>query len=102
MVTAVRVRHYGTINIGETMERWRPFSSKQRVIVQRPGFDWDARVRMIPGFVVRVHDAYVIGEGMLHAALFGLFTVADLRERRDIAEGKLIRFLAETTWYPTA
>lgn len=102
MVTGVRVRHHGTINMGETTERWRPFSSEQRVVVQRPGFDWDARVRMMPGLVVRVHDAYVAGEGMLHAALFGLFTVADLRETRDIAEGELIRFLAETAWYPTA
>ncbi len=103
IVTAVRVRHYGMIDIGGTTERWRPFSSsKQRVIVQRPGFDWDARVRMIPGLVVRVHDAYVAGEGMLHAALVGLFTVADLRETRDITEGKLIRFHAETTWCPTA
>ena len=56
----------------------------------------------MPGLVVRVHDAYAAGEGMLHAALFGLFTVADLRGTRDIAEGELIRFLAETAWYPTA
>ena len=102
MVAGVRVRHSGTIDMGETTERWRPFSSKQRVIVQRPGFDWDARVRMMPGLVVRVHDAYVAGEGMLHAELFGLLTVADLRGTRDIAEGELIRFLAETAWYPTA
>lgn len=102
MVAGVRVRHEGTFNMGETTDRWRPFTSEQRVITRRPGFDWDGRVRMMPGLTVRVHDAYVAGEGILHAALLGLFTVADLRGSRDVAEGELMRFFAEAAWYPTA
>lgn len=51
---------------------------------------------------VRVHDAYVAGEGILHASLLGLFTVADLRDTDDMAEGELMRFFAEAAWYPTA
>lgn len=102
MVAGVRVRHEGTFNMGETKDQWRPFSSEQRVITHRPGFDWDGRVRMMPGLTVRVHDAYVAGEGILHVALLGLFTVADLRGSRDVAEGELMRFFAEAAWYPTA
>lgn len=33
---------------------------------------------MMPGLKVRVHDAYVAGEGILHAAILGLFTVVEL------------------------
>lgn len=102
MVAGVRVRHEGTFNMGETTDQWRTFTSEQRVITRRPGFDWDGRVRMMPGLTVRVHDAYVAGEGMLHAALLGLFTVADLRGSREVAEGELMRFFAEAAWYPTA
>ena len=101
MVADVRVRHTGTFNIGETTDQWKPFTSDQKVVTQRPGFDWDGRVAMLPGLPVRVHDAYGAGEGILHASLLGLFPVVDMRGTRDVAEGELMRFFAETAWYPT-
>ena len=102
MVSSVLVQHRGTFNMGETSEQWKPFTSDQRVIARRPGFDWDARVAMMPGLSVRVHDAYVAGEGILHAALLGLFSVVNLRGTREVAEAELMRFFAEAAWYPTA
>lgn len=102
MVSGVRVQHRGTFNMGETSEQWKPFTSDQRVIARRPGFDWDARVAMMPGLTVRVHDAYVAGEGILHAAVLGLLSVVNLRGTREVAEGELMRFFAEAAWYPTA
>lgn len=71
-------------------------------MTRRPGFDRDAPIRMAPGVTVFVRDAYVAGEGMLHAAVLGLVTVADLRGTEAVAEGELYRFLAEAAWYPTA
>ncbi|MCP9469472.1 MAG: hypothetical protein NNA31_05665 [Nitrospira sp.] len=102
MVTGVRMRHQGTFNMGETTDQWRPFTSDQRVILRRPGFDWDGRVKMMPGLTVRVHDAYVAGEGILYAALLGLIPLVDLRGAGDVAESELMRFFAEAAWYPTA
>jgi hypothetical protein len=102
MLVGVRVRHSGTFNMGETTDQWRPFTSDQQVVTQRPGFDWDGRVAMIPGVPVRVHDAYVAGEGILHASLLGLFSVVNMRGGGDVAEGELMRFFAEAAWYPTA
>ena len=102
MIAAVTVEHAGTFNMGETADNWRPFVSKQRVITRRFGFLWDARVRMAPGVSAYVHDAYVAGEGILHATALGLVTVMDLRGTREVAEGELMRFFAEAAWYPTA
>ena len=68
----------------------------------RPGFDWDGRIAMVPGLTVRVHDAYAAGEGLLHASLLGLVTLADIRGTPETAQGELMRFLAEAAWYPTA
>jgi hypothetical protein len=102
MATGVRVRYEGTFNLGETTDQWKPFTSDQKVVTQRPGFDWDARIAMMPGLPVRAHDSYVAGEGTLHASLLGLFTVADQRGTDDMAEGELMRFFAEAAWYPTA
>lgn len=102
IVAAVTVQHTGTFNMSDAGEQWKPFTSTQCVVVRRPGFDWDARVAMLPGVPVHVHDAYVAGEGILHAAVFGLVTVASLRGTPEAAQGELMRFLAEAVWYPTA
>src|SRR4028119_1359313 len=102
MVAGVRVHHTGTFNMGETEDRWKPFTSDQVVVARRPGFDWNGRVAMAPGLPVRVHDAYVAGEGVLPASLLGLFTVVDMRGTGEIAGGELMRFFAEAAWYPTA
>ncbi|MCY7314114.1 MAG: hypothetical protein LH480_00350 [Rubrivivax sp.] len=65
-----------------TAEQWKPFTSQQRVITRRPGFIWDARVRMLPGAPAQVHDAYIAGGGLLHGAVLGLVTVVDMARRR--------------------
>jgi hypothetical protein len=102
IVAAATVEHRGTFNLGETTDRWRPFTSRQRVVTCRPGFVWDGKVAVLPGFDVRVHDAYVAGEGILHPAILGVFTLADLRGSGEVAKGELMRFFAEAAWYPTA
>lgn len=102
IVSAVSVEHTGTFNMSEAGEQWRPFISTQRVITQRPGFDWEGRIAMIPGLTVRVHDAYVAGEGILHASLFGLVPLVNMRGTPEMAQGELMRFFAEAAWYPTA
>lgn len=101
MIAAVRIAHAGQFSIGETEAKWVPFTSNQVVVARRPGFDWDARIRMAPGINAFVHDAYVAGEGILQATLFGLATLADLRGTPEAAHGELMRFFAESVWYPT-
>jgi len=102
LVAAVSVEHTGTFNMSETGEQWKPFKSIQRVITQRPGFVWDARIRMAPAMTVHVHDAYVAGAGVLTAKLFGLLTVMKQPSTPELAQGELMRFFAEGAWCPTA
>jgi hypothetical protein len=102
IITAARVKHTGTFNMGAEDEQWKAFHSDQLVVTRRPGFDWDARITLFPGFVAHVHDAYVAGEGLLHASVFGFLTVADVQGPGEIATGELMRYVAEAPWYPTA
>ena len=102
IITAATVQHTGTFNMSETADNWKPFTSTQRVITNRPGFDWDARVMMFPGAAAHIHDAYVDGSGMLKVAMFGLIPVADLSATADLSKGEFMRFCFEAAWYPTA
>lgn len=101
-IRAAHIAHNGTFNMGNTEARWVPFTSAQHVITHRPGFLWDARMRMAPGLPVYVRDAYVGGEGLLQAKLFGLVPVVSQTGTPELAQGELMRFLAEAAWYPTA
>ena len=92
----------GTFNMSARGEQWKPFTSRQRVVTHRPGFLWDAQISMLPGLKVRVVDSYIAGTGLLHAALLGLYTLADMRGGGEIARGEFMRYFAEAPWYPTA
>jgi len=102
LVRAAEVIHRGTFNMSETGSNWKPFTSHQLVITSRPGFIWNGAITMMPGLKARVHDAYIGGEGILHASLGGLFSLMDLRGRGELARGELMRYFAEAAWYPTA
>ena len=102
IITAATVQHSGSFNMSATAENWKLFTSTQRVITKRPGFDWDARVTMFPGIAAHIHDAYIGGSGMLKVAILGLIPVADLPKTADLSKGEFIRFCIEAAWYPTA
>jgi hypothetical protein len=101
IVAAASIQMTGRFNMSATAEQWRPFTSQQRVIARRPGFLWDARIALLPGLTVRVVDSYTTGNGLLRAAIQGLFIMADMRGG-EIARGELMRWFAEAVWYPTA
>ncbi|MFZ2161350.1 MAG: DUF6544 family protein [Sideroxyarcus sp.] len=102
IISAVAIDMAGTFNMSPTGEQWKSFTSRQRVVTRRPGFLWDARISMLPGLTVRVVDSYIAGKGLLHVAILGLFTVADISGGGEIARGEFMRYFAETLWYPTA
>ena len=103
MIAAATFELSGTINMSATGgEDWKSFTSTQRAVVHRPGFLWNGHVSMFPGVVAHVHDSYIAGTGTLHAAMLGLFTVADVQGGGEIARGEMMRYFAEAAWYPTA
>ena len=103
LVTAANLQHDGQFNLAATSGKanWVNFTSTERVITHHPGFDWYGKIDYLPGIDMRVHDAYIYGEGLLKASLMGRFTVADRHDREQLAVAELQRFLAEAPWYPT-
>ncbi len=102
IIAVARFSHKGQFRMKESEDRWTPLFSNQIATTRPAGFVWDARIRMAPGITAFVHDAYVAGEGILHAEALGLFTVADVRGTPAAAQGELLRYFAEAAWYPMA
>ncbi len=102
IIAAASLEQTGTFNMSETAEAWKPFTAKQRVITQRPGFDWDARITMFSRVPVHIHDAYIAGQGILHGAVLGLIPVVNMPDTPELRQGEFMRYFMEALWYPTA
>lgn len=101
-IRGLHLHQTGWFNMSDDGERWKPLCAEQWVSTQRPGFLWDARIRILPGLPTFVWDAYVDGRGYLIGKLLGLLTVVRCEPTQELAEGELLRFLAEAPWCPTA
>ena len=65
-------------------------------------FSWDAKVRILPLFHVRVRDAYADGAGSGQVQLLSALTVASDKNNPELNSSSLHRYLAEAVWYPSA
>jgi hypothetical protein len=101
-VAKARLTSQGEFLRSEATGAWIPFKADQLFTAARPGFVWDARMRLAPGIAIRVVDAYVGGSGTMKAAVAGIVSVVDAPDTRLLATGELMRWLAETPWLPTA
>lgn len=101
LIASARFTQDGMFLVRETPERWAPFTAINRVTARRPAFHWDARIAWAPGLRVFVRDAYIAREGILRAAAYGIVPLMTQRGGPELAEGELMRFLAEAPWYPT-
>jgi hypothetical protein len=101
LIRTARVRHTGQFRAG--LDRpWGAFRSSQLFTVARPGFVWDARIRMAPMATAYVRDSYVDGRGSMRAGLAGLVTMVDQSDTPSLNSGALHRYLLESPWFPTA
>jgi hypothetical protein len=80
---------------------WKPLRATQRFSVAPPGFVWDARIEMAPLLPAYVRDAYVDGEGSMHATMLGLYTLTNQKGRSELDAGALQRYLGEALWFAT-
>jgi hypothetical protein len=101
-ISAARFTQMGEFLVNEANRRWGPFTATQFVTPAPPAFDWDARITMATGIRAYVRDGYVAGDGVLHAALFGLVPLVNQHGSTALARAELTRYLAEAVWYPTA
>ncbi len=102
LVRRVRMRQRGEMHQRPDAPRWQPFTAVQHITTSPPGFVWDATFSVGPVPLIRVVDRYQEGRGELHVRLAGTFPVVDSSGRSEMDEGELMRYLAETPWYPTA
>ncbi|WLR51121.1 hypothetical protein LC040_18455 [Bacillus tianshenii] len=80
---------------------WMRVKAKQFVALHEPSFIWHADIKAAPFFHIAGRDCYVGGRGHMLIKVLSLLTVANAKGN-EIDQGSLLRYLAESVWYPTA
>ncbi|MCG9967368.1 hypothetical protein L9W92_04765 [Pelotomaculum terephthalicicum JT] len=80
---------------------WMPAEAEQYFTIDEPGFIWKAKVRMAPLLYFTGRDMYNKGKGHMLIKVLSLIKVADAKGK-EIDQGAMLRYLAETAWFPTA
>jgi hypothetical protein len=81
---------------------WRSMRAVQHISIAPPGFVWSARIATAGMLGMRVRDEYFHGRSAMRAALEGVVPLVDRRDTPGLAEGALLRYLAEAASVPTA
>lgn len=97
---AAELSQAGTIRLAAGATRWHALSAAHFVTAWPPAYLWQARVRIAPLVDLTVLDGYQQGQGAQLARLAGLFRSLDLRGDGPLAEAQLLRWLAESVWWP--
>lgn len=85
----------------EAGSRWMPVEAEQYFTADKPGFIWSATIKAAPFIHISGRDKYQNGKGSMLIKPMSLFTVADSKGK-EVDQGTLLRYLAETMWFPSA
>lgn len=93
-ISYARLKHDGQFKTGFKRD-WVNINGEQYFTMQQPGFIWKGKTSLFTAL-----DGYIAGEGRLVVKLFSLFKIAD-GKGLSYNEGELLRWLAESVWFPT-
>ncbi|SNS68969.1 hypothetical protein SAMN05446037_101732 [Anaerovirgula multivorans] len=99
-IVAVRLKQKADMRLGEG-KPWMPVEAEQYFTSEEPGFIWRANIKVAPLIHIAGRDKYQDGKGNMLIKALSLFSVAD-SEGKEIDQGTLLRYLAETMWFPSA
>ena len=93
-INYIRLKHDGQFKT-DLKKDWVNITGEQYFTTQKPGFIWKGKTSL---FVAR--DMYIADQGRLIATILSLINVVDA-QGDQYNEGELLRWLAESVWFPT-
>jgi hypothetical protein len=93
-ISYARLTHDGQFKTGLD-KKWIAIKGEQYYTTEKPGYIWKGTTTM---FTAR--DFYISDKGSLIVTLLSLFNVVN-GSGKSFDQGELLRWLAESVWYPT-
>jgi hypothetical protein len=99
-ISYVKLKHEGTFRQSQGQE-WIPIVGQEYFTAENPGFVWIGKMKPYPILWIDGKDEFIDGKGNFQIKLLSLFTVVDAKGNKS-DESELMRWLAETPWFPTS
>lgn len=99
-IVAVRTKQDVSMRL-KADSSWMNAQVEQYFRTDEPGFIWTVDIKMVPLLHIVGRDRYIDGRGNMLIKLLSLKTVAN-GSGKEIDQGTLLRYLAETMWFPSA
>ena len=93
-INYLRLTHTGKFKSGLEKD-WTNIQGEEYFTTEKPGFLWKGKTSM---FTAR--DMYIADSGRLVVSLFSLFNIVNV-QGEQYNQGELLRWLAESVWFPT-
>jgi hypothetical protein len=100
-INTIRLKQKGEMRT-KPESKWMPFEATQYITVNEPAFVWTTDVHMMPLVKLVGRDKFENGQGAMLIKLLSLFKVVDTKNTEKINSAAMIRYLAESSWFPTA
>jgi len=98
-IKLIRLKQKGRLKTSPSGS-WMPFTAEQWITTQEPGFIWKTTVQLMgPVFFVG-RDKLYRSEASMKIKLLSVFNVVNAQNDKKLDEASLLRFLAESCWYP--
>ncbi|MEP7375741.1 MAG: DUF6544 family protein [Chitinophagaceae bacterium] len=82
--------------------KWLPFTATQYFTVNEPQFIWKTKLQLMPLITMTGRDKFVNGNGEMIIKVLSLVNVVKVDADNKLNSATMIRYLAETTWFPAA
>lgn len=99
-INTVQLKYSGEFRLAADRP-WMPMKADQVYTTNPPGFQWNARFKMLGLPLLSAQDTYKDGQGHMFGKLAGMFTVFDARGE-ELLQATMLRYLQEMMWFPTA
>jgi hypothetical protein len=96
----VKLKHEGTFRQSQG-QGWMPIVGQEYFTIENPGFVWIGKMKPFPLLWIDGKDEFINGTGNFQIKLLSLFTVIDAKGK-ETDESELLRWIAETPWFPTS
>ena len=93
-----RLRHGGFFRPNRN-GRWFPIEGEEFFTVAKPGFVWNATIRLAPLLWIEARDELIHGRGKMLVRFCSAFTLVNA-SGSELDQGALLRWLAEVVWFP--
>jgi hypothetical protein len=100
-INTVRLKQKGEMKL-KPDGKWMAFDATQYFTVNEPAFVWTTDVHMMPLVTLTGRDKFEKGHGEMAIKILSLYKVAYGHDNEKINSATMIRYLAETSWFPTA